>query len=186
MIMQLLSTYYTELRKLAWRHQTYSRKFRKLLTTGLTLLNLPILDRTCKKEQTHAGLNLRSCHLPWWWQFENISRLTTMLSCWYVGLFSSISLYNSTFKVRLDELTPIRTKEMPRRSLLPSYNKDIQAEKRRKVVWEAVDQNRCVCVFIRKCSRSIKFRSEMPLSLPRQNITKKRSNHPREIKEDCF
>ena len=40
-----------------------------------------------------------------------------------------MDLYNSTLRDLVDEHAPLRTKEMPRRALLPWYNKDIGATK---------------------------------------------------------
>ena len=41
-----------------------------------------------------------------------------------------MNLYNSTFRDLVDEHAPLRTNEMPRRPLLPRYNREIRAAKR--------------------------------------------------------
>ena len=43
-----------------------------------------------------------------------------------------VDLYDSTLRHIIDELAPLRTKEMPGRPMLPWYNNNIQAAKRHR------------------------------------------------------
>ena len=57
-----------------------------------------------------------------------------------------MDLYNSTLRDIVDEHAPIRTKEMPRRPMLPWYNKNIQVAKRyrRCCEWLWIRTSLCV------------------------------------------
>jgi len=92
-----------------------------------------------------------------------------------------VNLYDSILRHNVDEHAPLRTKEMPSRPMLPWYNKNIQAAKRHKGIVSGCGSGP-VCVFILKCSRSVKFLLKIPLPLLNLNIIIKRSKHPREIK----
>jgi len=67
-----------------------------------------------------------------------------------------VDLYDSTSRDIVDEDAHLRTKEMPRRPMLPWYNKNIQAAKRHSRYYDRL-WIRTSCVFIMKCSRSVKF-----------------------------
>jgi len=43
-----------------------------------------------------------------------------------------VDLYNSSLRELVDEHAPLRTKEMPRRLMIPWYNNDVQAAKRHR------------------------------------------------------
>ena len=92
-----------------------------------------------------------------------------------------VELYDSTLRDIVDQHAPLRTQEMPSRPMLPWYNKNIQAAKRHRRYCERL-WIRTSCVFILKCSRSVKVLLKIPLPLLNLNIIIKRSKHPREIK----
>ena len=65
-----------------------------------------------------------------------------------------MDLCNSIFRDLVDEHAPLSTKKMPRRQLLPRYNMEIQAAKRRRRYCEQLWIRTGVLVFVMKCSRS--------------------------------
>ena len=65
-----------------------------------------------------------------------------------------IHLYNSTLRDLVDEHAHLRTKEMPRKPLLP---------------WSCCGSGQ-VCVFIMKYLRSVKLKLRLSLPLPNQDI----------------
>jgi len=73
---------------------------------------------------------------------------------------------------------PLRTKEIPIRSLLLWRSRDRPAVKRRRRYCEWL----YVGMFGMKCSSSLKFMLGIPLPLPIPSLTMKRSNQAREIK----
>ena len=62
--------------------------------------------------------------------------------------------FDITLRVIVDKNAPLRTKKMPKRQLLPLYNKKIQIDTEGIVSGCGSGP---VCVFIMKCSRSVKF-----------------------------
>ena len=91
-----------------------------------------------------------------------------------------VDLYNSTLRVIVDEHAPLRTKEMPRRPIIPWYNKNIQAAKRCRSEWLWIRTSLCVHFERFKVSKIIVKKIPLPLLI--LNIIIKRSKHPREIK----
>ena len=93
-----------------------------------------------------------------------------------------VNFYDSTLKDIVDEQhAPLRTKEMPRRPMLPRSSKNILAAKRHRRYCERLSITTS-WVFIMKCSGSVQFFLKIPLSLLNLNIIRKRSKHSREIK----
>jgi len=57
-----------------------------------------------------------------------------------------VDLFNTTLRDLVGEHAPLRIKEMPRRSLLPWYNKNIQDAKRHRMYCERVWIRTGLCV----------------------------------------
>jgi len=57
-----------------------------------------------------------------------------------------VDLYDSTLRDIVDEHAPLRTKEMPRRTMLPQYNKNIQTVKKHRRYCDRLWVRTSLCV----------------------------------------
>ena len=67
-----------------------------------------------------------------------------------------MDLYDITLRDVVDEHAPLRTKEMPRKPMFPWYNKTYKLQRDTEGIVSGCGSGP-VCVFIMKCSRSVKF-----------------------------
>jgi len=91
-----------------------------------------------------------------------------------------VDLYNSTLRDIVDEHASLRTREMPRRQMLPWYNKNIQDAKRNRRYCERLWIRASLCVNY-EMFKAIKSQIKNTLASTKSE-EKKRSKHPKEIK----
>ena len=105
---------------------------------------------------------------------ENTSRLTRMFFL-AVRVSSQVvvqpddadhlmDFYNNTLRDIVDEYAPLRTKEVPRRPMLPWYNKNIQAAKRHRKYCERLWKRTGLCLHYEMFKIS-KIEIQIPLPL---------------------
>ena len=92
-----------------------------------------------------------------WFHIENISRLFSLVLDPPDDVDHLVDLYNSTLRDIVDEHAPLRTKDMPRKPMLPWYNKSIQVAKRhrRYCEWLWIRTTLCVHHKMFKVSKSL-------------------------------